>query len=183
MPEAKRPDPKRRSRPRDPVSRVGPVTRSGAGREARRVASRGRSKARPAPEAEPANGDAVTQSAVQLGVVEVDDASRCLAQRDGLVSLADEHGPLFGVGMKSDCCYAASILGIQFADRPNQANGGLAPVYHRNSTWKPNILERVGVKHPGSLCSAAVAEHRIDTCAFAQDFRRVRRRTHRRRGL
>jgi hypothetical protein len=84
--------------------------------------------------------------------------------------------------MKSDCCYAASILGIQFADRPNQPNGGLAPVYHRNSTWKPNILERVGVKHPDCLCSAAVAEHRIDTCAFAQYFRPAVA-AHRRRGL
>ena len=74
--------------------------------------------------------------------------------------------------MKSDCRYAASILGIQLADRPNQANGG-TPVDHRNSTWKPDILERVGVKQPDSLCSAAVTEHRIDTCAFAQDFRRT----------
>ena len=46
-------------------------------------------------------------------------------------------------------------------------------VDHRNSTWKPDILERVGVKQPDSLCSAAVTEHRIDTCAFAQDFRRT----------
>jgi hypothetical protein len=75
--------------------------------------------------------------------------------------------------MQSDGRYAAPVLGIQLADRPNQANGGLTPVYHRNSTWKPDILERVGVKHPDSLCSAAVTKHRIDTCAFAQDFRRV----------
>jgi hypothetical protein len=80
--------------------------------------------------------------------------------------LADEHGAALGVGMKRDCGYAAPIFGIQLTDGPNQANGGLTAVDHCNSTWKPDILERVGLKHPDSLWSAAMTEHRIDTCAL-----------------
>jgi hypothetical protein len=39
--------------------------------------------------------------------------------------LAYEHGPALGVGVKSDGRYAATVFGIQFSYRPNQANRGL----------------------------------------------------------
>ena len=74
------------------------------------------------------------QGAFEFSVVEVRDARRGSAQRHGLVSLAYEHGPPLGVGMKSDCRYAAPVLGIEFAYGPNQAYRGLTPVDHRNAT-------------------------------------------------
>ena len=76
------------------------------------------------------------QSAFELGVVQVRDARRCSAKRHGFVSLAYEHGAALGVGMKSDCRYAAPVLGIQFAYGPNQAYRGLTSVDHCDSSWK-----------------------------------------------
>ena len=76
------------------------------------------------------------QRAFELGVVEVRDTRRCPAKRHGFVSLAYEHGPALGVGMKSDGRYAAAVFGIQFTYGPNQAYRGLTSVDHRNSTWK-----------------------------------------------
>ena len=81
-------------------------------------------------------GLGLQQSAFQLGVVEVGDARRRLAEGNGLVSLADEHRPTLGVGMKSDGRYAAPILGVQLANRPNQAYRRLTSVDHCDSTWK-----------------------------------------------
>ena len=122
------------------------------------------------------------QSAFELGVVEISNAFRGFAKRHRLVSLAYEHRAALGVGMKSDCRYAAPILGIEFAYRPNQAYSGLTPVDHRNSTWKPDILERVGVKHRDSLCSAAVTEHSNRNMRVRTRLLTGRRRAHRRRG-
>ena len=81
------------------------------------------------------------QSAFELGVIEVDDARRGPAQRHGFVSLAYEHGPALGVGMKSDCGYAATVFGIQFSYCPDQADRGLTSVDHCDSAWKPDILD------------------------------------------
>ncbi len=88
------------------------------------------------------------QSAFQLGVVEVHDARRCSAQRHGFVSLADEHGPALGVGMKRDCRYAAGVFGIQFSYRPYQADRGLASVDHCDSF---RDCQHVGVRHAVSV--------------------------------
>ena len=76
--------------------------------------------------------------------------ARGAAERHRFVSLADEHGPPLGLGMQSDGRYAAPVLGIQFADRPNQAYRGLTPVDHCNASWKPD-RQRVGVRHSLSV--------------------------------
>ena len=63
------------------------------------------------------------------------------AERYGFVSLAYEHGPALGVGMKSDCSYAATVFGVQFSYGPDQAYRGLTSVHHCDSTWKCDIRQ------------------------------------------
>ena len=81
-------------------------------------------------------GLGLQQGAFEFGVIEVSDAGRGLAERHRFVGLADEHGPALGVGMQSDGRYAASVLGIQFPYRPDQAYRGLTSVDHCDSSWK-----------------------------------------------
>ena len=76
--------------------------------------------------------------------------ARGTAERHRLVSLAHEHGPTLGVGMKSNGLYAAVVLGVQFSNGPNQAYRGLTPVDHCNSTGKRD-RQRVGVRHSLSV--------------------------------
>jgi hypothetical protein len=85
--------------------------------------------------------------AFQLGVVEVDNA-RCLAERHGFVGLTNEHGPR-SASVKGDSRYAATVLGIQFAHRPNQAHRGLTSIDHCDSSGKPDVR---WVNHWLSLC-------------------------------
>ena len=93
-------------------------------------------------------GLGLQQGAFQLGVVEVDNA-RCLAERHGFVGLTNEHGPALRVGVKGDSRYAATVLGIQFAHRPNQAHRGLTSIDHCDSSGKPDVR---WVNHWLSLC-------------------------------
>ena len=67
---------------------------------------------------------------------------RCLAERHGFVSLTNEHGPALRVGVKGDSRYAAPVLGIQFAHRPNQAHRGLTSIDHCDSSGKPISMGR-----------------------------------------
>ena len=90
------------------------------------------------------------QSAFELGVVEVGDAPRGAAERHRFVSLAYEHGPALGVGMKSDGRYAAPVFGIQFSYGPNEANRGLTPVDHCDSFGKLDC-QLVGFGHSLSV--------------------------------
>ena len=74
----------------------------------------------------------------------------CLAERHGFVGLTNEHGPALRVGVKGDSRYAATVLGIQFAHRPNQAHRGLTPIDHCDSSGKPDVR---WVNHWLSLCA------------------------------
>ena len=105
------------------------------------------------------------QSAFELGVVEVRDARRCPAKRHGFVSLAYEHGPALGVGMKSNGRYAATVFGIQFTYGPNQAYRGLTPVDHRNATGKG---DGQGVGHSSKCRCPAGPKDGIVDCAVEQ---------------
>ena len=58
------------------------------------------------------------QGAFELGVVKVRNAPRGTAERHGFVGVAYEHGSALGVGVKSDGLDAASVLGVQFVERP-----------------------------------------------------------------
>ena len=78
------------------------------------------------------------------------------------VGLADEHRPALGVGMKSDRRYAAAVFGIQFSYGPNQANRGLTPVDHRNSSWKRHC-QGASVGHAVSLGLSAAAHYPFGT--------------------
>jgi hypothetical protein len=67
--------------------------------------------------------------------------------------------------MKSDSCYAAIVLGIQFANRPNQAYRRFTSIDHCNSAGKPDA----GVNHSLSLCALLVPEIRIGASGFGPE--------------
>ncbi len=95
-------------------------------------------------------GLGLQQGSFEFGVVQVNDAGRGLAERDGFVGLADEHGPALGVGVKSDGRYAVSVLGIQFAYGPDQPYRGFTSVDHCNSSGERDG-RLVGVRHSLSV--------------------------------
>jgi hypothetical protein len=82
-------------------------------------------------------------------------ASALASSRARSSSAWSRYGPALSVGMKSDSCYAATVLGIQFANRPNQAYRRLTSIDHCNSAGKPDV----GVNHSLSVCARLVPKN------------------------
>ena len=96
-------------------------------------------------------GTGLHQRGLEDVVVEVGRAGGGLGQCDGFVGLADEHGPLLGLGVQRYGSDAVIVFGVEFSDGSDQPYCCLASVDYCNPLEQRISLRSVWAHRVGAL--------------------------------